>query len=152
MPPHTDGSQGISGLTADLGIPTSSTTGKVTGDHSKWSIFTRFGISVPLANPGGGSSVGGKHHVDNSQGAVRHLEPSSAVADALAILAANARANDATPPALVVDDFHFVIDTAKRRELVLALRPIAESDLDWGLRAAVQRKRFRGDRVSRRRD
>ncbi|PPF32055.1 hypothetical protein C5D04_13640 [Rathayibacter sp. AY1D2] len=116
-------------LVAKLGIPSSSTTGKVSGDKSKWSFFARFGVSIPTAlNIGGGSTVAGEHHVDSSTGATYDMDAPTAVTEALAILSAAARESDKFPPMIVIDDFHFVTNSETRRELVLALRPITESN------------------------
>lgn len=116
-------------LASELGIPASTTSGKVVGDKSKWSFMARFGISVPGFNSSAGAGVEGEHHVDQSSGSTYEMDTPSAVAEAMAMLAADARTKGGFPPIIVIDDFHFVIDVEKRRELILALRPLAESDV-----------------------
>lgn len=115
-------------LVAELGIPTSTTTGKVTGDKSKWSIFGRLGISTPVVKLGAGTTIGGERHTDNSQGSTFEMDAPKAVAEGFKAIAADARSKKESPPIIVIDDFHFILDPLKRRELILALRQITEED------------------------
>ncbi len=116
-------------LASDLGIPASTTSGTVSGDKSKWGFFGRFGISVPGFTGGGGSSVGGEHSIDTSKGATYEMDAPSAVTEALTLLAQDAREKNSQPPIIVIDDFHFVMKPEKRRELILALRPMTDADV-----------------------
>lgn len=116
-------------LASELGIPTSTTSGRVVGDKSKWGFMAKFGITFPGVASSAGAEAGGEHHVDQSSGSTYEMDTPSAVAEAMRLLAADAREKSGYPPIIVIDDFHFVIEVDKRRELILALRPLAESDV-----------------------
>lgn len=111
-------------LAADLGIPASTTIGKVVGNKSRWSFFGKFNISLVQT----GAEAGGEHHVNDSNDMTYEQDAPSAVAYALATLATEARKLGKLPPVIVIDDFHFVTDANTRRDLIWALRPINETD------------------------
>lgn len=111
-------------LAADLGIPTSTTTGKVVGNKSRWSFFAKFN----LPGIGAGAEGGGEHSVDNSNDMTYDQDAPSAVAFALSTLAVEARRLDKSPPVIVIDDFHFVTSADTRRELIWALRTVTDND------------------------
>lgn len=115
-------------LATSLEIPTSTTKGKVMGDKSKWGFFAKFGVTVPGLNLGGGSNIEGEHSVDKSTGFTYELELSTAVTEAMRLLAATAEEKGDHPPVIVLDDFHFVTNVRTRREILLALRPVMEND------------------------
>ncbi|GAB3123657.1 hypothetical protein GCM10027056_15980 [Glaciibacter psychrotolerans] len=125
----TTGSSALwSRLATALEIPSSTTKGKVVGDKTKWGFFGKFGVTVPGFNAGAGSNVEGEHSLDKSTGANYEVELSTAVTEAMRLLAVAAEAKSDHPPVIVLDDFHFVTDTQTRRELLLALRPVMEND------------------------
>lgn len=116
-------------LASDLGIPAATTTGKVIGNKAKWSFMARFGIKAPGISTETGLEIGGEHHSDKTSGSSFEMDTPSAVTEAMGILAEHARSLGGYPPIIVIDDFHFVVDVAKRRELILALRPVSELDV-----------------------
>lgn len=123
----TSGSSSLwSYLAAALEIPSSSTKGKVEGNKAKWGLFGKFGIKVPGLSTSSGAEIGGERSRDTSTGATYEVELSSAVTEAMRLLAENAVETESHPPTIVLDDFHFVTDSDKRREILLALRPVME--------------------------
>jgi len=114
-------------LAADLGIATSTQKGKVVGDKSRWGFMARFGITVPMFTAAISPSVGGEHYVDTSTTETHDVDIATAVTQALTVLAVKAREDGVNVPIIAVDDFHFIEDVEKRREIIRALRPIAES-------------------------
>lgn len=115
-------------LATALEIPSATTKGKVVGDKSKWGFFGKYGVSIPGLNVGGGTDVSGEHSVDKSTGSTYEVELSTAVTEAMRLLAASAEEKGDHPPVIVLDDFHFVTNMATRREILLALRPVMEND------------------------
>lgn len=111
-------------LAADLGIPTSTTTGKVVGNKSRWSFFAKFGLMGTEA----GAEAGGEHSVDDSKDMTYEQDAPSAVAFALSTLAVEARKRGELPPMIVIDDFHFVTSADTRRDLIWALRTVTDND------------------------
>ena len=113
-------------LVADLGIPSSSTNGKVIGDKARWGFLSRFNVSIGLLRGEAGGQLGGEHHSDFSEGYAFDMDAPSAVVEAMELIAQQARADGSYPPVLIIDDFHFIVDAEKRREIVLALRPLTD--------------------------
>lgn len=115
-------------LATSLEIPSSSTTGKVEGNKAKWGFFGKFGVNIPGFSTSSGADIGGERTRDTSTGATYEVELSTAVTDAMRLLAQSAEEKDEHPPMIILDDFHFVTDAKKRREILLALRPVMEND------------------------
>lgn len=108
-----------------LGIHTSATTGMVNSRGIELAVAARIGVKdvgegeIGLKGSKGKSASSTKEYV---------IDPAKAVQDAFSLIAA-ATDDNQNPPIIAIDDFHFITDPSVRRELILALRPIAEGNV-----------------------
>ncbi|NAZ84638.1 hypothetical protein GTR00_00610 [Kineococcus sp. T90] len=116
-------------LAAALEIPASQQKGKVTGNKARWGVLARLGIGFSGTGASVTSSIGGEEHTDNSTSVTYDIDTPTAVTEALNLASQKAREDGENPPVIAIDDFHFVTDPGKRREIILALRPLADADV-----------------------
>lgn len=108
-------------LVNEFGIPTSQETGYASSDKSTWKILTKLAAKVPGLSASLGLDVSGEKQKTETTSNKFDVLPSRAVTEAIDLI----REQD-QKVFIAVDDFHFVLDAAARKSIVLALRPLAE--------------------------
>lgn len=110
-------------LAIELEIPTSRETGLASSDRTTWGVF---GSLKTTFFPGSGGEAGVKaggereHGVTNSQ--TFNMNPEVAVKQAISELQ-----KEGCAVFIAIDDFHFITDGKKRREIMLSLRPLTDN-------------------------
>lgn len=110
-------------LAQALQIPTSKETGLANSSKDSWGFIGRLSVAIlpTVAKASINSSVSCEDSSTSTAGETFDIDPEQAVTEALMLLRANNR-----KVVIAIDDFHFVTETAARRAIVLALRPLAD--------------------------
>lgn len=106
---------------SELGIPTSVEASISSTDVSTWGLLGQVTAKIPGLAAKVGSTIGGQHGKTSSSGTKIQIDPERAVTASLTTVEASG-----VHVVVAIDDFHFISDQKTRKDILLALRPLAD--------------------------